>query len=89
MAEFATEVLDLLRSGLGRALIPQFVKPRTTPPFWRMRLPALRAILRTQKSVGVWRLDSKDVLFDFRYKLNMPPLYGRISTTTYNVCYGD
>jgi hypothetical protein len=41
----ADEDLDLFLRGLGRAKTPQFVKPRITPPFWRMRLPALRAML--------------------------------------------
>lgn len=36
---------DLFGMGLGRALTPQFVKPRITPPLERMILPAVRAML--------------------------------------------
>lgn len=41
-----------MRAGLGKRKVPQFVRPRTTPPVARTWLPAVRAILRDGRLVG-------------------------------------
>ena len=53
--------------GLGRAKTPQFVIPRITPPFWRMRFPAMRAMLALGVSYGRGLMDADGLLFHFCY----------------------